>query len=398
MTTNLGVGYVSAFTVMDLRNGALEDITAIVPSTAIPTQYHWNVIASVPDNRLLAYTEMNMRLQYAVLTAAEADATVDRRRSQAIIMGAMRTGLRAFWKIIVADLSPGETSRAYVTYRAATDGNAEGVTATWGTATATAATAAWAAWTDLTPLEKEVSEAFILLSIAVLPTVGWSLVKTGHHYLSQAGPAPRAGYAAIKKQWFTKVSAGVSAWVKSREEYWEDIAFHKVCHPILMSVAISIASSPSTKGKLEQADWGAAAVRLPATTPKLEYAKMVVALLTKVSGVLAVSNSTVDTTRLTAAITLAQTSTDLAARTAAVNTADALAHAKDALIAIAAGILIHITESGAPSSIASSFGFKRLVGEYPAEVAKGTTLSRALAARERDAIRDGANVPLDITF
>jgi hypothetical protein len=398
--TDIGIGFQTTLPTPDLRNGALTDMVAVVPSTAIPVQYHWHVVSGVPADCVVKYAEMNMRLAFAVLTHADAQMSLDKRRSQAIILGAMRTALKAYWKIVVADLSPGEVGRAYVSYRPATDAPAvaEGVTLTWGAATVTAAGTAWGVWTDLTVAEKDVAEAFMLLAIAALPTVGWSIVKTGHHFLSQAGPSARAGFTAVKKQWFTKISATAAAWVRQREDYWEDIAFHKVCHPVLMNVATSLASDRMTKQKLEAIDFGSAAVRLPATAPQLEYAKMVLALLAKVSGVLAVSGGTVDLTRLTNAVAGVYEATETGARAVQVQIANSLAHSKDPLLAIAAGILLHITESGAPSTIASSYGFKRLVAEFPAEVAKGSTLSRSMAVRERQAIADGENIPISITF
>lgn len=399
---DLGNGFRTELPTPSLRNGALGDMVAIVPSTAIPIQYHWNMIGGVPDDRVMAYTELNMRLQYAIISAGDAGMSADKRRSQAIILGAMRTGLRIYWKIMVADLSPGEVGRAYVSYRAAapnaTPPVQEGVNVTWGTATATTAGAAWAGWDDLSALEREVAEAFILLSVAALPTSGWSIVKTGHHFLSQAGQSARAGYTAVKKQWFTKMSAAVAAWVRQREEYWEDIAFHKACHPVLMSVAVALASDRNTKLKLESVDFGAAAVRLPATAPQLEYAKMVLALLIKVGGVLTAAGATIDTRALYSEITAVYESADPVERSKHVAAATIMAHSCDASLAVAAGILLHITEASTPSTIASSHGFKRLIEDFPAAVTKGSTLSRSLAARERQAIAEGGQVSISIVF
>jgi hypothetical protein len=208
----------------------------------------------------------------------------------------------------------------------------------------------------------------------------------------------RAGWTAVKKQFDSKVPSAVKAWVETRAAWWGDIAFHKAGHPVEMTVTIALAGSPATGPKLARAGYGSAAVRLPATDPAFEYAKLVLAILTKTSGVLIGLGAVVDVSRLQVAMDAVFAEPDVTRRAGLIATAVSLAHSQDPSLAVAAGILQYLTESESSNTITKSFGFKRLIAEYPAELNQGRLMAVANAAKQRDAISAGDPVKLRITF
>jgi hypothetical protein len=399
---DLGTAFSVPYALPDLRNGTLGSITAVVPSSAIPSYYYWVGIGGLPDDRVVAYLEVFARTYYTMIRAgapAISDATA---RDQAIVLAAVRVGTRKLWSIGTADLGASEIAPGYLTYRAA-DANAtppvvEGVTTSFTGGTATAFGGPWGAWTGLTAEEKEVAVHHIALAVAILPTQGWSLVKTEHHYLSDAPSAMRSGWTAVKKQFDGKVPASVKAWVEARAAWWGDIAFHKACHPIEMAVKISMAGSPATGPKLQRAGYGSAAVRLPATDPAFEYVKLILAILTKTGGVLTSLGATISTTLLVAAHDAVFAETNTATRANLIAVAVSLAHSQDPSMAVAAGVLQYLTEAEPSNTITRSYGYRRLVADYPAEVNMGRVMAVANAARQRQAIADGNPVQIRITF
>jgi len=390
------------FALPDLRNGSLGAVTAVVPSSAIPAHYYWLGIGGLPADKVVAFLEILARGYYTMIRVGAPSLSDATARDQAIVLASVRTGIRTMWAIQATDLSAGEIVPSVLTYRArdatVTPAVAEGVSTNFTGGTATAYAAPWGTWTQFTPAEKEVAVHHIALAVAILPTQGWSLVKTDHHYLSDAPASMRAGWTAVKKQFDSKVPASVKAWVEARAAWWGDIAFHKSGHPVEMAVKIGLAGSPATGPKLTRAGYGSAAVRLPATDPAFEYVKLVLAILTKTSGVLTSLGATVDTSRLEAARAAVFNEADVQVRAGLIATAVSLAHTQDPSLAVAAGVLQYLTEAETSNTITKSFGFKRLVAEYPAELASGRLMAVANAARQRQAIADGNPVAIRITF
>lgn len=409
-TLNLDNGFTVPFELPNLRNGELGTINAVVPSSAIPPQYYWLGIADMPIARAVAFLEILARGYYAQIRALAPTIAADVARGQAIVLAGIRTGTRVMWQLVTADLSASEMSPAMLTYRApvgavaaaanvpAVAGIAEGVSVNFAGGTADASRTAWNGWQAMSAEENLVATHMITLAIAVLPTQGWSLVKTGHHYLSDGTPAMKAGWNALKKQYDSKIPAEVKTWIDGRTAWWSDIAFHKACHPVSMAVKLLIAGAVTTPAKLTKAGFGSAAVRLPATDPAFEYAKLVQAILTKTAGLLVSLGAEVYTEGLTQAVTRVFETDDAAARAERIAYAVSLAHSQDPLVAVAAGMLAYLTEEQAGNTITRSYGYKRLVSEYPAEMNMGRTLATAQTRRQRELIAEGKPIALKINF
>jgi hypothetical protein len=406
------------YTLPDLRNGALTDVVPVVPRAAIPAKYHWVGIAGMPDNRAMAMYPSLARVMFAWMTVNDPTAPAVEVRAQAIVISAIRLGIRSFWRPTVQDLSAGEVAPGYATYRApanatpavaatattqavpAVNAVREGFTVNYQGATATTGNAALNAFTDLTAEEEEVARYAILLGMVVPVTQGWSLVKNGHHFISTGTPSARSAWNAVKRQWTTKCSAAVTTWVTAQNAWFEDIAFHKAGHPLDMGFKIALATSATTGPKLKAADFGSAAVRLPATAPEFEYAKVVKTLLVLVSPTLTGMGATVNTTALDTAIAGVMAETDPAARSNRIVAAVLLAHSQDAMIAFCAGMLETATDNSATgtSTVLRSMGLKRVMTENPTEHASGRTTYRAYAQAQRDAIAAGNMPNINITF
>jgi hypothetical protein len=318
--------------------------------------------------------------------------------------------MRIFYALDGSDLSTGECAPRAVNYRAATAqvgtpgatgfvaAKPAGADTNFGGSTTTAATAAWSAWTALSVEESVILKWHIVLGAAVLPTQGWSIVKNGHHFLSEAGASAKAGYTAVTRQFRSKAPAEVMTFIENAQSWWEDVAYHKAGHPVLMSLKIEVAGHSDTAARLKAADWGSAAVRLPATSPDFEYAKLIKAVLIKVAPILTVLGATIDYTGLDTAMNAVFATNDIKVRSAAIAYATALAHTQDPTLAVAAGVLLYLVQDQPTNTLTKSYGFKRLVNEYPAEVNLGGTLGRAYTQRQRDAIAAGDPISIRIVF
>jgi hypothetical protein len=406
MANNLNIANVEAlqlpFPTQDLRNGQLDQIAAVVPRAAIPPAFFWLLDVPVVGLDAISVSTLMVR-NYAARMEGLGEAAA---RDKAIVLAAVRAGARAFWALQDAELSQGEVAAAEVTYvpeavpappAAAVPAH---VTAAFTAGNVGAADAAWNGFVELTAGERETMQYLVLLGIAAPPTQGWSLVKNGHHFLSNAGDAARAGWNAVRRQWASKLPATVSQWVTARNAWFDDVAFHKACHPIEMAFKIGLAQAIDTPRRLKAADFGSAAVRLPATEPDFEYAKVTLAVLAKVSGTITGMGGQVNTTALAAANAAVMTAAPGQARSNLIAIAIGMAHTRDPMIAVAAGILQATLDASGVGrdTLLTSFGMRKLIADYPAEASAGANMYRAWMQRQRDLIAQGTFTAPVIVF
>jgi len=398
----IGDGFSTTFTVSDIRNGALESIVASVPSTAIPQEFYWVGVSDLPANRAVKFAEVIVRAHYAYIRRINSSIPEAKARETAIIVGGTRAGITAYWSVTTADLSPSELGGRIATYRAAAGTDPEGVTVTTtsGSTTTTAQQGDWTNWVALTSTERARVAYHILLGIAIIPGQGYSLVNTGHHFLSTAGKKARAGWDAIKKQFLQMVDAPTREWITGLGADWEDLAFHKAGHPVLMSLKISMASDPSMRDKIKRAGFGAAAVRLPAISPEFMKARVAQSMIMKASSILTAAGATIDTVALDNIVGRVVNETDAAARALLVEQSKGVVDRAGADLGIVAGIVQKVSEDlpTAQQTLTNSFTFRKIVAEYPAEVARGMMLARAVLSRQREAIERGTSSGVSISF
>jgi len=408
----------AGFVLPDLRNGPPDTITEVMPRGSIPAMYRWMGIRGLPADQWVSRLEVVARITYAYMRVQDPAMDIAAARDQAIALASIRVGAIAAFTLTGADLSADEVGPGVATYRAPVTAVAavgavgdvgyvapvaavpEGVTLVWGGGTTAGATTAWNAWAPMTDLERAVATHHVILSMPILPTHGWSIVKCGHHFLSNPAQRMRSAWDGIKKQWMGKIPPSVATWVQGRIGWWEDVVFHKALHPVRMSLPVSFAQSTLVKERLVAVGWGAAAVRLPVTDPAFEIVKVAIALAAKTETVLTLMGGSVDVTRLQAYVNDVVAAADATIRNRLVNEAVLIVTTKAAQVAYLAGLYDALVTAsyGPPPTLLNSIGLKKLVQDNPAGAAQGASIYRAFAARERKALEEGTSTAAKLVF
>jgi hypothetical protein len=380
-----------AFAMQDVRNGALETIVAMVPRSAIGQEYRWIVVAGMPRELLVPRLETIAQITAAYMVVNGMTRADARRR--ATVLAAIRVAATIHYDLTEASLSAGEALTTVFVYRAAVarDDTANppvaavpaGVDANWPAGVADAGNAEIDAWTHFTDAERLVASDHMLLGMAIPVTQGWSIVKCGHHFLSPEASGMRAGWNAIKRQFMGKIDRETVTWIQNNSDWWEDVCFHKATHPIDMALKVAIAQSEEYKKKIKAADWGSATVRLPATEPDFEFAKVTLALASKVRATIEDMAGTITTAELEARVDSVFDAITPQERSDAIAAAVQFARLRTTYIAFMAGMLDAITTAAGlgGNTILRAKGLVRVVADEPAAFAKGQSAFRNHSAR-----------------
>lgn len=375
----------------NIRNGALADITSAAPREYIPRSYRWSVVGGLPTAEMPAYVEVVCRAQFVTLCdgnygAMDEPARVLARR-KAIVMGSIRAAVAAAYQLVENDMQATE-----VTSSPRAVGGAVGArTLVDVPGSAVAAAAAWNGWVDATDAERTVMNALMYLGIGVPALQGFSLVRFGHHFLSTGGDAPKKPWVALVKQVRASVPEAVHTWMDY--EWFQDVAFHKACHPISPATKQAWAKDPATKARLVTANLGSAAVRLPATPPDFEQAKAALSLLQKAKPSLEGMSITINLAGLLASADAVARADPGQPTRDAVAAAVHLVEAHAPRVAYAAGIVAKIHETGAPSSLLTAFSIRRLVRENQESYDAGFRAKAALNVRVAEQLTRGEFTP-----
>jgi hypothetical protein len=229
--------------------------------------------------------------------------------------------------------------------------------------------------------------AMMYMGIGIPALQGFSLVRFGHHFLSNAGEAPMKPWLALIKQVRATVGDAVHVWMDY--EWFRDVAFHKSCHPILPAMKQAWAKDPDTKARLNAANLGSAAVRLPATPPDFEQAKAAISILREAKPSLEQMMFVITTTQLDAAALAVETADAGEAERRAVAVAVHLVEVHAPRIAYAAGIVAKIHETGLASTLLGAFSIRRLLREYPEAYDAGSRAKAALNIRISEKLQRG---------
>lgn len=395
--------------VFDLANGALESITAITPSSSIPASFYMVWIENLAPEAYLDYVTLYARAHYAQLRVLEGGMDVARARKCAIVVAGVRAGAIAYYRLSNQMIQNGEKSPPRLKYVHAihaalaipATATAPAVPAVEAApakfefdasgGSATELAAAWNSWTNMTAAEKDLLVACSIYGVPALVTQGWSLVKNGHHYLSNAGDSAKSGWKAIRKQLDGKISAETKSLINDMGAEFADWANHKALHPVKMTHKIRLAQDASVPAKLRKAEWGAAAVRLPAVEPIFEYPKAAVAVIESVRGTIEAAGGSVDVTGLKESMDAVLTEQNQATRANMIASVVGRLAVKDPLVAYAAGILTALVEaSGAAGDTKlSAHSIGRVTREHQHEFDQGKKLYRDQSARAREAAARG---------
>jgi len=382
-TTLVPLGFRIA--IPDLRNGSLVSIQQAAPKASMSALYHWPIVTGLPFSRAVDAVEYLIRASYAqslhALGSAITDAQGAEARKKAIVLGAIRAGATAAYKLVGQDMTRTELAPSGMAF----SDNRVGQSANGGTATGR-----WTAAQSMAPLdstEEGVVAMCVYMGMAVPVLQGVSLVMTGHHYI----PTTYGLFKGIKKQAVSSVSNEVKAWVDSLGETFDDMAFHKACHPISPMLKRSMSKNVDIAQRLRASGHGSAAIRLPAVPSEASGGKASIALLRAAAPTLRQMGHAVSWNEGESLMFALEHSSEGANEAKACDAVVKWVTDNSDKLAFCAGILSHVhdTTGTGRNTILAAYSIKRIIADAPGAVAQGTMYARAAAARLRNAMESG---------
>jgi len=373
--------------VPNLRNGNAQDIAQAAPKASIPAAYKWAHIQGLDSERAVEVVDAIVRAQYAQILSAGAAAPseAERRdaRTKALILGAVRAGAAAAYRLAPADMNATEVVGAGTTITH--NGNASTITAGAGTAAPKHAVAL--AMDPLTATEVKVVGTLVFLGMAVPALQGISLVLSGHHYL----PTTKNTFIGMKRQALQVGGTEVTAWIEAVGEVFDDMAFHKACHPVSPPRKRSWAKDTELAVRLTASGHGAAAIRLPALPSDAQGGKAALAVIKKASPVVRGMGHTITWEYGAGLITAVEKAAEGRAELAATAAVRAWLDANSSQIAFCAGIVQTLAEAGTgqQETTLRAYSMKKVMSEQVASTVRGNTYCRAYNTRMRTAAESG---------
>lgn len=373
--------------VPDLRNGDTAEIQQAAPKASIASMYKWAVVAGLPHNKYVDAVEYVVRGTFAQLLSAAGGSITDADRAEAkrkaIILGGIRAGAAEAYRLGPVDMNIQETTTSGYSYTAASNtiSSSNGDGTTGGKYTLAIGMEA------LNAVEVAAIGVLVYLGMAVPILQGVSLVSTGHHYL----PTTKNIFAGMKRQALGVASGEVRAYLDQMGEMFDDMAFHKACHPISPPQKRRWAKDSDIAARLVISGHGAAAVRLPAHPSDAAIGKAGIALAMAARPVFASMGHTMQIDAGPDLIGALEHAAEGAEERAAVTSIKnwAATHASD--LAFCAGVLqyVHDSSSTGRNTLLAAYSVKKLVADFPTRVAEGSAYARVAAERTRTAMVDG---------
>lgn len=380
--------------VPDIRNGALADIQQAAPKSAMSALYNWVVITHLPAGSHIDAVEHVIRGTYAQMAHALGGALDPAReaefRKKAIVAGAVRAGAAAAYRLAAGDMTRSEVVPSGMEYTAGSIHMA----GAGGTANGRWALARGLA--DLTATEQGVVAACVYMGMAVPVLQGVSLVMTGHHYI----PPTYNLFTGIKKQALGSALAEVRTWVEAMGEAFDDVAFHKACHPVSPTLKRSMSKSVDVMQRLKASGHGSAAIRLPAVPSEASGGKAAIGMLRAASSTITSMGHTVSWNTGEALLHALEHSAEGAPEAEACDAVVKWIADHGEQLAFCAGIVQHIhdTTGSAKNTLLAAFSVKRIMAENPNAVSRGVIYARAAAARFRAALETGTAADVNMVL
>lgn len=369
----------------DLRNGDLSNIQQAAPKSSIDAAYKWAVVESLPAAQAVNAVEYLIRGAYATLVSSAGntppEATLSDFRRRAIVLGAVRAGAMAAYNLTARDMTITEVTNSGYMFA---DGR---ITQRNGGGTAGGKYTIAQSMQAFDALEVESISMLVYLGMAVPALQGASLVSTGHHFL----PTTRNIFAGQKRQSFGLIKEQARALIEAMGDVFDDMAFHKACHPISPPFKRRLAKDPGVAARLQMSGHGAAAIRLPALPSDAAIGKTGIALILA-------AKPTIEGMGHTASVDIGRTLVkDLEKASEGREERDAIvqiqawATTHSGQFAFCAGIVQHVHESAGSgrNTLLSAFSVKKLMSEHATEVQKGISYARAAASKLRTALESG---------
>lgn len=377
-----------AIAVPDLRNGALTNIQQAAPKASMSVLYHWPVMTGMVNENAIRCVEYIIRACYAQLASATggtpSPAVLADIRKKAIVLGAVRAGATAAFRLVAGDMTPSELVPSGMQIsgdRVAQSANGTTSTARWTLAQAMEA---------LTPSDCEAIGVVVYMGMAVPALQGVSLVMTGHHYI----PPTYNLFAGIKRQALGSASAETRAWIESMGQDFDDMAFHKACHPIDPTLKREMAKKQDVAHRLRASGHGSAAIRLPAVPSEASGGKASIALARSAAATIKAMGHTIDYSVGVGLMMNLEAAASSASESAACDAVVAWVADNADTLAFCAGIVqqVHEVLGTGRNTILAAYSIKRIMADNPARVSDGIAYARAAAARTRSALESGTYV------
>jgi len=370
----------------DLRNGSLDNIQQAAPKASVAREYKWPIIEDMPPSEAVTCVEYIIRGSYAALlsgatgTTTDADKLTAKRR--AIVLGAIRAGAGASYQLTRQDMTITEMGLSGYKY------NGGRMVSGAGNETATTRNGVAQSMAQLEPVEVEVVAALVYLGMAVPALQGVSLVMSGHHYL----PTTRNIFTGQKKQALGLLKDAGRAWVEAMGEDFDDMAFHKACHPISPPVKRRLAKQAALAPRLIASGHGAAAIRVPAIPSDAQIGKTGLALLRGATATISSMGHTIGTLHGVSLLDKLEKAREGVEERDAVVDIQSWAAAHAASFAFCAGIVqaVHEASGTGRNTLLAAYSVKKIMSEHAAEVNRGVLYARAAAQKTREALADGS--------
>jgi len=375
--------------VPNLRNGDVSTITQAAPRASIPARYKWVHITGITHDAMIPNVDAIIRATYAQLMAgAGAQPTEAQRqaaRKEALVLGSVRSGAAAAWNLTPPDMNQQEVVGSGSSYASVPDSEVGRVTAGNGTAGGnyTVATGMEA----LNELEVAVVNVLIYLGMCTPILQGISLVLTGHHYL----PNTANHFNGMKRQALQIGGDAVRAWVETLGTSFDDLAFHKACHPISPPQKRRWAKDPDVATRLVASGHTAAAIRIPALPSDAQGAKAAIAVFTKAAPVIRGMGHTISWSGGAELVHAVELAPEGRAELDAVEAVKAWLTAHAASVGFCVGIVRFLADSEGTGQETTlrAYSMRKIASDQSAEVNRGTTYARAYMQRMREAANEG---------
>jgi len=371
--------------VPNLRNGSLANIQQAAVRAGMQALYYWPTIKELPaesavDAAQHSFRAHNVSLMMGYGESITAAQEVDCRK-WAVVLAGVRAGAQAAWRLTVADVTKKEVFNSgmrAVGGRIVMD--AEGGTAG----------PKWAAAQSLTALsqvEMDVLAMCAYMGMAVPILQGASLIMTGHHYI----PSTYKQFAGLKRQALGIANKDVEAWVTSLGERFDDLAFHKACHPISPDLKRELAAHKDVALKLSASGHGSVSIRLPAIPSEATGGKAALALVRAASRVIEEMGDKISMEKGVQLMMDLESAARGAPRSEACDKVVKWVQDNERTLAFCAGIVqqIHDMSGSGKNTLLSAYSVKKLMASNPAEVSKGVTYARASNTRTREKMERG---------
>jgi hypothetical protein len=381
--TLAGLGF--TIIVPDLRNGDIASIQQAAPKASISADYKWMAIKGLDASDATRAVEYLIRSSYAQLRASAPDKASDANkadfRRRAIVLGAVRAGAWAAYKLTVADMNSQECVNAPYTM---TDGR---IVESNGTATAGTLRPIANEMAELTPVEVASIGMLCYLGMAAPVLQGVSLVSTGHHYL----PTTKNVFAGMKRQAFGLVKEDARVWLEGMGDVFDDMAFHKACHPISPPFKRRIAKDSKIAARLHASGHGAAAIRLPAIPSDAAIGKTAIALVNSATPVIRGMGHSVSLSEGPALIADLERASEGQEERDAIVAIQNWAAAHNSTLAFCAGITqsVHESVGTGRNTLLAAYSVKKIMAEHPNQVQIGQSYARAANERVRSSLASG---------